>query len=134
MTEVDPQDPRVVNALAQFHRYVAKYHGYPFNKTVLKKIEDAYYHVVDEFKKLYDLDFPPVAPLILPTSQVIVFYRRDLTDEEIQSKILFLLRDLANANKEVSVPELAKAMLFVWPSHRPPIEDMEKITKVKMIH
>jgi hypothetical protein len=47
---------------------------------------------------------------------------------------LFLLRDLANANKEVSAPELAKAMLSVWPHCQPPIEDMEKITKAKIIH
>lgn len=134
MAEVDPNDPRVLNALAQFHRYVAKYHGYPFTQQIVTEIKDCLEYVASSFESLYGIKWPPLAPLILPTSQVIIFYRRDLTDEEIQSKVLYLLRDLANAHKDVKVPELASAMLYVWPHYRPPIEDMEKITRAKMIH
>lgn len=134
MPEVDPNDPRLLNALAQLHRYLAKYHGYPMSQSTLEDIQDAVEGVKEKFKALYGLDWPPIAPLVLPSSHVIVFYRKDLTNEEIQSKILFLLRDLANAHQSVSVPELALAMNFVWPHYQAPIEDMEKITKAKMLH
>jgi hypothetical protein len=134
MPEVDPDDPRLTNALAQLHRYLAKYHGIPMSRSILEEIQQAVDWVKGEFKTLYGLDWPPLAPLILPTSHVIVFYRRDLTDDEIKSKLLYLLRDLARAKQPVYVAEFALAVNFVWPHYQAPIEDMEKITAAKMIH
>lgn len=134
MPEIDPEDPRVTNAIAQLHRFLAKYHGRTMTRSILNEIQEAVDYVKDQFKILYGLDWPPLAPLILPTSHVIVFYRKDLTDSEIKSKLLYLLRDLARAKQPVNVAEFALAVNFVWPHYQAPIEDMEKITAAKMIH
>ena len=135
MTEVNPEDKRLLLWLQEFHKYLGfRYHGKPFSGSVVQQIEQDVEQIKDAFKKRYGLDFPPLAPFILPTSQIIVFYRKDLTDDEIRSKILFLLRDMATAKKPVSIHELAMAISFVWPNYKPPIEEMVDVTKAQLLN
>lgn len=135
MAEVEPDDIRVKYFLQAFHKYLGlRYHGQPFTGSVLQSIEADVEHIKGKFKENYGLDFPPLAPFILPTSQVIIFYRKDLTDEEIRLKLLFLLRDMANAKKPVSIPEMVTAIGFVWPHYRAPIEDIRDITRAELLN
>jgi hypothetical protein len=84
------------------------------------------------FKAEYGYDFPPIGPFILPYSNLILFFRKDLTNTEIRNKLLSLLRDLGRQKIPVLTMELTKAVERLWPSYKPPVEEFRKDPKVRL--
>lgn len=67
-----------------------------------------------------------MAPFVLPSLQMVLFYRTDLSDEEIRAKLVQLSRDLYGHRLRVSAVEFAAAVVRTWPQYRPPIEELRE--------
>jgi len=134
MAELPEDDPRLGEALQELGRALNRYLGQPMNQQTLMDITFDVDYARAKFKTMHGHDFPPLKPFLLPSSGFIVLYRTDIDDEQIQQKVLFLLRDFARANIPVVTQELAAAIKHVWPHYQPPIEDIQRISKVKFLN
>ena len=123
MAELPEDDPLVQRAVTYLTAALTRFYGRPFDQATLDGLIDLMRHTRDTFKRVTGRDFPPLTPLLLPTSRVVHVYRADLDEREIGIKVLNLLRELGVRRAPVSIPELAAAISFAWPAYKPPIED-----------
>lgn len=134
MSELPPDDPRVMDALNTLMVRMGTFIGQPLTRTTVDDIRDVITHVRTEFKKWHNHDFPRIVPLILPRSRFIAWFREDLDNDEIRIHVLNLLREFTVKKIPVSEFELAQAMRLAWPSYEPPIEFYRGARQVKMLH
>lgn len=83
-----------------------------------------------QFKSEHGYDFPPIGPFVLPSSNIVIFYRLDLTNDEIRDKLLMLLRELGERKVPVLTLELASAVKSLWPKYDPPVEEIRKDKRI----
>lgn len=135
MSELPFEDERVQEALKQLMRRLQMFIGQQLDNSTLLAIRSLIEQTRTEFKRDHQHDFPPLVPLILPTCGFVAWFRQDLTYEEIQIKVLNLLRELTMNRLPVSAMELATAMKAAWPNlGEPPIEYYRNAAQVKLLN
>jgi hypothetical protein len=128
-------DPRVISSTREL---VAKLRHLSrtersFDRGFVEKLEQVVYVHRARFKTATGTSFPPMAPLVLPSVRLVLFYRTDLSDAEIRAKLVQLSRDLFAQGVRVSAVEFAAAVVRTWPSYKPPIEDLREDPRVGLV-
>lgn len=131
LEEGDPRNTAEVNALLLHVNRI--FQGRPFSGSLVEQINEVIAQHAILFKQRYGHEFPPLTPLVLPASKQIVLYRKDLDDETIRLKLMFLLRAFAMERIPVSVMELAIAVKYCWPKYTAPIEDIRADRKTTIL-
>lgn len=124
----DDTDPQMI---ASTRELINKLHNASinersFDRGFIDKLEQIVYDHRARFKQATGQPFPPMAPFVLPSLQMVLFYRTDLSDDEIRGKLVQLSRDLYAHRLRVSAVEFAAAVVRTWPSYRPPIEELRE--------
>jgi hypothetical protein len=117
MSELAVEDERVQNALEQLMHRLRSYIGEPLTEITMHAIRGAVEEARTEFKKTYSHEFPPLVPLILPSSRFVAWFRQDLENDEVRIKVLNLLREFSLKKIPVSAFELSQAMRLTWPQY-----------------
>lgn len=133
MSELPEDDPRVEKTLAVLMTRMTVFIGYPLTETTINSIRTLVQHTRSDFKANFGHEFPAIAPLILPRSQFIAWFRQDLDSDEVRIKVLNLLREFYVKRIPVSAFELAQAMKLIWPQYEPPLEYYRNAKQVRLL-
>jgi len=133
MNELPEDDQRLIDALELLMQRLSKFVGQTLTNSTVLAIRSTIEQTRSDFKRNHQYDFPPLVPLILPTSGFIAWFRQDLDDEEIRIKVLNLLRELTINRLPVGAYELAQAMKLAWPSYKPDIEGYRNAYQVRLL-
>jgi hypothetical protein len=117
MSELEVEDERVQDALRQLMWRLGTFIGESLTESTMYAIRSTVEQTRTTFKTTHGYDFPPLAPLILPSSQFIAWFRQDLDNDEVRIKVLNLLREFSIKKIPVKEHELAMAMKLTWPSY-----------------
>ena len=134
MNELPEDDPRVLDAFRVLMDRLSTFVGKPLDNSTVLAICSTIEQTRNEFKRKHQHDFPPLVPLILPTSGFIAWFRQDLDNEQIRIKVLNLLRELTINKLPVGAHELATAMKLAWPLYQLPIEEFKKAYQVRLLN
>lgn len=122
------EDPRLVTSMEEMRTKLQCLYlsSRSFDPALVDHAEQLVYDHRARFKTAHGFSFPPMAAFVLPSLQLILFYRTDLNDQEVRGKLVQLARDLAIRGVRVSAVEFAAAVVRCWPSYKPPIEELRQ--------
>ena len=122
MAELDDNDPRVQAAVRRLQARLRFVGLGALDWSVLDRLEEIVRDAAAEFKREFGYDFPPLGPFVLPSAKIVVWFRRDLDDDDVQKRLHHLLIDLTRRGIQADAREFAQAAIRLWPNYRPAVE------------
>jgi hypothetical protein len=122
MVQLPDDDPRMQQTLHKLQLRLNTIWSGVINQSVIDHMNGIVMDLRSEFKRDYGYEFPRLCLFLLPSIPLITFFLADLTVEEIQQKMLVLIKNLQTAGYSINAAELAQAIITAWPHYKPEVD------------